>query len=60
MQHAFYGWLGHCVLGWTEFNIRRAIGEVSVGKDIIENAMIPCIRYLSQNEKNIIDHLSKS
>lgn len=60
-QQAFTGWLGHCVLAWTEFNIRRMIGEVSSnnseivkGQEIIENKMIPCLNFIKRNEKDLI------
>ncbi|HIH8949665.1 phosphotransferase [Legionella pneumophila serogroup 1] len=56
-QQAFMGWLGHCVLAWTEFNIRRMLGEVSSykaeiikGREIIEEKMIPCINYIKAEE----------
>lgn len=56
-HQAFKGWLGHCVLAWTEFNIRRMLGEVSSdeaeilkGREIIEKQMIPCIKYIRREE----------
>lgn len=62
VEPAFYGWLGHCVLGWTEFNIRRALGmtpggedESITGKDIIENRMIGALNYIQENEASLID-----
>lgn len=62
IQHAFFGWLGHCVLGWTEFNLRRMLGETSsdpeeinIGHNIINNNMKKCIDYISKNEALLID-----
>ncbi|MFO2870545.1 aminoglycoside phosphotransferase family protein [Legionella pneumophila serogroup 1] len=56
-HQAFTGWLGHCVLAWTEFNIHRMLGEVSSdeaeilkGREIIEEKMIPCIKYIRSEE----------
>ncbi|CAM2950863.1 hypothetical protein Lpar_3271 [Legionella parisiensis] len=49
--------LGHCVLAWTEFNIRRMLGEVTSdeteilkGREIIEEKMMPCITYIKTEE----------
>jgi Ser/Thr protein kinase RdoA (MazF antagonist) len=60
-RQAFYGWLGHCVLAWTEFNIRRMIGEISTddseiakGQEIIEKKMIPCLNFIKNNEHDLI------
>ncbi len=57
IEQAFYGWIGNCILGWAEFNLRRMLGEagddkeeVAIGKNIILNKMIPCIEYLQANE----------
>lgn len=54
---AFTGWLGHCVLAWTEFNIQRMLGEISPeeseiskGREIIEEKMIPCIKYIRSED----------
>ena len=59
-QQAFTGWLGHCVLAWTEFNIRRMLGEISLndseiakGQEIIESKMIPCLNFIQKNECNL-------
>jgi Ser/Thr protein kinase RdoA (MazF antagonist) len=59
-QQAFTGWLGHCVLAWTEFNIRRMLGEISSndseiakGQEIIESKMIPCLNFIQKNERNL-------
>ncbi|MGM9370878.1 aminoglycoside phosphotransferase family protein [Legionella pneumophila] len=56
-HQAFMGWLGHCVLAWTEFNIHRMIGEVTSdeaeilkGREIIEEKMMPCINYIKTEE----------
>lgn len=56
-HQAFMGWLGHCVLAWTEFNIRRMLGEISSdnaeilkGHKIIEEKMIPCINEIKTEE----------
>jgi Ser/Thr protein kinase RdoA (MazF antagonist) len=61
-QDAFIGWLGHCVLAWTEFNIRRMVGEVSVNKSeiskgqaIIEENMVPCLHFIKKNEHELIN-----
>ncbi|MBA2650869.1 MAG: aminoglycoside phosphotransferase family protein [Tatlockia sp.] len=60
-EQAFTGWLGQCVLAWTEFNIRRMIGEVSSndseivkGQEIIEKKMIPCLNFIKENEQDLI------
>lgn len=62
IKQAFYGWIGHCIMGWTEFNIRRMLGQTSrdeqeqkIGSDIINNKMIPCIQYISSNEDRLLD-----
>ncbi|CZG38845.1 serine/threonine protein kinase [Legionella pneumophila] len=64
-EEAFYGWLGHCVLAWTEFNIRRMIGEISLGDteiskghEIINQKMIPCLQYLKSNELQLLDQIT--
>ncbi|KTC65033.1 aminoglycoside phosphotransferase (plasmid) [Legionella adelaidensis] len=64
-QVAFWGWLGHCVLGWTAFNIQRMIGniskeqqEINLGRKIIDNVMLPCLNYIAEHEKSILDKLS--
>lgn len=61
---AFYGWLGHCVLGWTEFNLRRLCGlvsndkvEIQLGKEILETKMIPCLNYISEYDESLISLL---
>lgn len=70
IEQAFYGWIGNCILGWTEFNLRRMLGEtgdnkeeIDIGKNIIINKMIPCIEYLQTNEttllKKIIEEMRK-
>lgn len=66
-QHAFIGWLGHCVLAWTEFNIRRMTGEVSSnlseiakGQEIIEKKMIPCLNFIKKNEQDLIFLIEQS
>jgi thiamine kinase-like enzyme len=64
---AFHGWLGHCVLGWTEFNIRRMLGlvrddkvEIKLGEDIINGKMIPALNFLWNHQKDIIHLLDDS
>lgn len=61
IENAFYGWLGHCVLGWTEFNIRRMIGEIStnpeeieLGENIIQNKMVGCLQFIKEHENELI------
>lgn len=65
-EQAFQGWLGHCVLAWTEFNIRRMLGEISSehleiekGRAIIENKMIPCLNYIKQHYNDLIELILK-
>ncbi len=54
-KEAFYGWLGNSVLGWTEFNIRRAYDktftppEQSRGLEIIKEKMIPCLSFIEKH-----------
>ncbi|MGE3318800.1 MAG: aminoglycoside phosphotransferase family protein [Candidatus Berkiella sp.] len=62
IRMSFQGWIGHCVLGWTEFNIRRMLGQTSrnqqehkIGEHIIKNKMIPCIQYISTNHDMLLD-----
>lgn len=62
IEHAFYGWIGNCVMGWTEFNVRRMSGETStdpkeikIGKDIIQNKMNNCINYIAAHENELIN-----
>jgi len=62
IEHTFYGWIGNCVMGWTEFNIRRMRGETStdsdeikIGKDIIQNKMNNCINYIAAHENELIN-----
>lgn len=57
VKQGFIGWLGHCVLAWTEFNLRRMLGEITSdqqeinkGSEVINNKMIPCLKYISRNE----------
>lgn len=59
-HQAFWGWLGHCVLAWTEFNIRRMIGDISTelaeitkGHEIIEQKMVPCLTFIMENERTL-------
>lgn len=61
IENAFFGWLGHCVLGWTEFNIRRMIGKISsnskeieLGQDIIRNKMVGCLQFIKHYEDKLI------
>lgn len=61
IRHAFYGWLGHCVMGWTEFNLRRMAGrtstdpnEMKIAKDIINENMKKCIDYIANHENELI------
>lgn len=62
IRHAFYGWLGNCVLGWTEFNLRRMMGKISsdpneikLGNDIINKNMKTCIEYIANHENDLIE-----
>lgn len=62
IETAFYGWLGHCVMGWTEFNLRRMQGltskepdEIKIGTRIIKEKMIPCLNYIANNENNLVE-----
>jgi len=62
VRQGFYGWIGHCVLGWIEFNIRRMLGQTSqneqeqkIGDHIINNKMIPCMQYISTNEEMLLE-----
>lgn len=64
IAHAFYGWLGHCVLGWTEFNLRRLLGHISAqaeekerGSNIIHGKMIPCLQFIQSQEHYLIEHI---
>ena len=64
VEKSFYGWLGHCVLGWTEFNLRRMLGQTSVdkeeiqrGHEIIETKMIPTLALLKSQERVIIERI---
>lgn len=66
INSAFYGWLGHCILGWTEFNLRRSLGivsndedEILLGKKILESRMIPCLHYLKEKDKSLISMVSE-
>ena len=59
-EEAFFGWLGNSVLGWTEFNLRRAIEdsfdahEQLRGKDTIDKTMIPCLSFIEKNLSDIL------
>ena len=64
VESAFWGWLGHCVLGWTAFNMQRMLGaisksqrEIKLGKKITYNVMIPCLDYIIKHEKSILNQL---
>lgn len=66
IKYAFYGWVGHCIMGWTEFNIRRMLGltsqdpqEQKIGHDIINNKMLRCIQYISTHENKLFDLASE-
>ena len=54
-KEAFYGWLGNSVLGWIEFNIRRAfnkdfsVTEQARGQSILKNKMIPCLAFIEKH-----------
>lgn len=61
IENAFFGWLGHCVLGWTEFNIRRMTGKISsipeeieLGQNIIRNKMVGCLQFIKHHEDTLI------
>jgi thiamine kinase-like enzyme len=60
IQEAFYGWLGNSILGWTEFNIRRAYdktfstAEQSRGLAILKETMIPCLAFIKEQSINEI------
>ena len=61
-KQGFIGWLGHCVLAWTEFNLRRMLGdtttdqlEINKGEEIINDKMIPCLHYIVQNEPYLLE-----
>jgi thiamine kinase-like enzyme len=56
-KQAFYGWLGHCVLGWLFFNLQRALGltsqdlsEINRGKAVLNGGLIHCLEYLFHYE----------
>lgn len=55
-----FGWLGNSVMGWTEFNLRRALGdgfeadEQKRGAKIIEHTMTPCLSFIKTNLPKII------
>jgi thiamine kinase-like enzyme len=64
-EQGFIGWLGHCVLAWTEFNLCRMLGdtttdqlEINKGSEIINNKMIPCLNYIEQNESYLLEMIS--
>ncbi|MGA8165500.1 MAG: phosphotransferase [Waddliaceae bacterium] len=54
-QDAFFGWLGNSVMGWLEFNLRRAKEsqftkkEQERGIKIVEGTMIPCLNFINSN-----------
>lgn len=67
IKTAFYGWIGHCVLGWTEFNIRRILGmissdpnEINIGNTIIDTRMSKCLQYLHDNEIAMLEVIESS
>lgn len=60
-EAAFYGWLGHLSMGWTEFNIRRAFGKVACSEAERHRAMtlltqqaIPFFNYIQAHERDIL------
>lgn len=62
ITQSFYGWIGHCVMGWTEFNIRRMLGLTSqdeqehrIGSHIINSKMVKCIQYIEHNEEMLLN-----
>ena len=59
-EDAFFGWLGNSVMGWTEFNLRRAkedsfdTNEQQRGVEILDKTMIPCIAFIATNMPDIL------
>lgn len=65
VEQGFIGWLGHCVLAWTEFNIRRMLGDISSdsseiekGQNIIIDKMVPCLEYIENHETYLLDMIN--
>jgi len=56
IEQSFYAWIGHYILGWTEINLRRMLGEfgdnreVEIGRKIVFAHMLPCIDFLKENQ----------
>lgn len=66
-QEAFLGWLGHCVLAWTEFNVQRMNGNISEateeiikGREIIMQKMIPCLKFIAAHQLLILTLIQTS
>jgi hypothetical protein len=59
-EDAFFGWLGNSILGWTEFNIKRAFdktlppSEQTKGLTILSETLIPCLTFIQENLDNLL------
>lgn len=62
-EDAFFGWLGNSVMGWTEFNLRRAkedsfdFQEQQRGKEVLEKTMIPCLSFIKDNVAELLGNI---
>lgn len=65
-QDSFFGWLGNSVMGWLEFNLRRAKDNLSTreeqekGVKIIQDTMVSCLRFINLNMDQIMRSIEKA
>lgn len=65
LETFFYGWLGNCLLGWLELNLRRTLQQISkqadeiiLGKKILQE-LYPTFKYLQEQQDILLEDLHK-
>lgn len=60
-KEAYEGWLGHCLLPWLFFNLRRIQGLVSAdpqeierGRAVLQGGLLKSLYFLKHHQKNIL------
>lgn len=66
-DRAFYGWLGHSVLGWLFFNLRRALGltssdplEKARATAVLEGGLLRALNYLGTHEQDLLVQMKQT
>lgn len=64
IKRAFYGWLGHCVLGWLFFNLKRALGllsseaaEIERAYLVLDGGLLRALHYIARHEDEFVAEL---